>query len=104
MIKRAHPKETGIADALSVLATLNYIYPAGILGCVLAGVINGIGSLFYYSALGRIGAGVGQLLYSLYPLFVALWLFLDRQPPSKMTILRLGLAFPAVFLKTQSGT
>lgn len=81
-----------------------YIYPAGILGCVLAGVINGIGSLFYYSALGRIGAGVGQLLYSLYPLFVALWLFLDRQPPSKMTILRLGLAFPAVFLLTQSGT
>jgi drug/metabolite transporter (DMT)-like permease len=81
-----------------------YIYPAGILGCVMAGVINGIGSLFYYSALGKISAGIGQLLYSLYPLFVALWLFLDRQPPSKLTLFRLGLALPAIFLLTQSGT
>lgn len=81
-----------------------YIYPAGILGCLMAGAINGIGSLFYYSALGHIGAGIGQLLYSLYPLFVALWLFLDRQPPSKMTLLRLGIALPAVYLLTQTST
>jgi len=81
-----------------------YIYPAGILGCVVAGVINGIGSLFYYSALGKIGAGIGQLLYSLYPLFVALWLFLDRQSPSKLTLIRLAIALPAVILLTQSRT
>lgn len=81
-----------------------YIYPAGLLGCLMAGIINGIGSLFYYSALGHIGAGIGQLLYSLYPLFVALWLFLDRQPPSKLTLVRLGLALPAVYLLTQTGT
>jgi drug/metabolite transporter (DMT)-like permease len=80
-----------------------FIYPAGLIGCLLAGWINGIGSLFYYSALGRIDAGVGQLLYSLYPLFVALWLFLDRQPPSQLTLLRLGLAIPAVYLLTQTG-
>ena len=79
-----------------------YIYPAGILGCVMAGAINGIGSLFYYSALSHIGAGIGQLLYSLYPLFVALWLFLDRQTPSKITLLRLGIALPAVYLLTQT--
>jgi drug/metabolite transporter (DMT)-like permease len=80
-----------------------YIYPAGLLGCLLAGWINGLGSLFYYSALGRLGAGVGQLLYSLYPLFVAFWLFLDHQTPSRLTIFRIGLAIPAVILLVQTG-
>jgi len=79
-----------------------YIYPAGLLGCLLAGWINGLGSLFYYSAIGRIGAGIGQLLYSLYPIFVALWLFLDHQTPSRMTLLRIGLAVPAVRLLVQT--
>jgi drug/metabolite transporter (DMT)-like permease len=78
-----------------------YIYPAGLLGCVLAGWINGLGSLFYYSALGRIEAGLGQLLYSLYPIFLALWLSLDKQPPSRLTLVRLGLALPAIFLLVQ---
>ncbi|MBC8331816.1 MAG: DMT family transporter [Anaerolineae bacterium] len=81
-----------------------YIYPAGLLGCLLAGWINGIGSLFFYSSLGRIDAGVGLLLYSLYPLFVALWMFLDRQPPSRLTLFRLGLTIPAVYLLIQTGT
>ncbi len=80
-----------------------YIYPAGLLGCLLAGWINGVGSLFYYSALGRIGAGEGQLLYSLYPLFVAFWLFLDHQTPSRLTMLRIGLSIPAVILLVQAG-
>lgn len=81
-----------------------YIYPAGLLGCLLAGWINGLGSLFFYSALGRIDASVGQLLFSLYPLFLAFWLFLDRQPLSRMTIFRLSLALPAVYLLTQTGS
>lgn len=81
-----------------------YIYPAGLIGCLLAGSINGIGSLFYYNALGRIDAGLGQLLYSLYPFFVALWTFLDRQAISKMTIFRLLVAVPAVVLLVQPGT
>jgi drug/metabolite transporter (DMT)-like permease len=80
-----------------------FIYPAGLLGCLLAGWINGVGSLFYYSALGRIDASVGQLLYSLYPLFVAFWLFLDRQAPSRLTLIRLGIAIPAVYLLIQAG-
>jgi drug/metabolite transporter (DMT)-like permease len=75
-----------------------YIYPAGMLGCFLAGGINGIGSLLYYSALGRINASLGQLIYSIYPLFVALWLWLDRQKPSRLTIFRLMLVFPALYL------
>lgn len=78
-----------------------YIYPAGLLGCVMAGWINGLGSLFYYSALGRIDAGLGQLLYSLYPLFLVLWLALDNQPPTRLTLIRLSLALPAILLLVQ---
>ena len=79
-----------------------YIYPAGLLGCFLAGLINGLGSLFYYSALARIDASVGHLLYSLYPLFLIFWLSLDHQPPARLTLLRLLLAVPAIYLLTQA--
>lgn len=80
-----------------------YIYPAGLIGCLLAGAINGIGSLFYYSALGKIDAGLGQMLYLLYPFFVAFWMFLDRHPISKITIVRLLIAIPAVILLVRTG-
>jgi len=77
-----------------------YIFPIGLVGCILAGTINGFGSLLYYLALARIDAGVGQLLYSLYPFFVALWLILDHQPPSRLTIFRVCLATLAVIMLT----
>ncbi len=80
-----------------------YIYPAGFIGCLLAGGANGLGSLFYYNALGRIDAGLGHLLYSMYPLFLVVWLLLDRQKPSQITLLRLLLAIPAIYLLTQAG-
>jgi len=79
-----------------------YIYPAGLFGCLLAGSINGLGSLFYYSALAHIDASVGHLLYSLYPLFLILWLSLDHQPPGRLTLIRLMLAVPAIYLLTQA--
>jgi drug/metabolite transporter (DMT)-like permease len=79
-----------------------YIYPAGLIGCFLAGAINGVGSLFYYAALGRIDAGLGQLLYAFYPLFVFLWMRLDRQPFNRLTLVRLILSVPALYLLTQS--
>lgn len=100
---------TGLAALLLFLVVLTirrqylFIYPIGLVGCLLAGGINGIGSLFYYSALGRLDAGVGQMIYSLYPFFVALWLWLDHQPPTKMTLIRLLLATIAVILLTQTG-
>jgi drug/metabolite transporter (DMT)-like permease len=77
-----------------------YIFPIGLIGCALAGAINGFGSLLYYLALQRLDASVGQLLYSLYPFFVALWLILDHQPPSRLTLFRVGLATIAVALLT----
>ena len=79
------------------------IYPLGLAGCLLAGFLNGVGSLFYYSALGRIDASLGQLLYSLYPIFVALIAWLDHTPPTPLTWLRIGLAIPAVYLLTRTG-
>jgi drug/metabolite transporter (DMT)-like permease len=75
-----------------------YIYSLGLVGCLLAGFINGLGSILFYSGLSRIDAGIGQLLYSFYPLFVAFWLFIDRQSISKVTLLRLTLSLPGVFL------
>jgi drug/metabolite transporter (DMT)-like permease len=79
-----------------------YIYPAGLLGCLLAGGINGLGSLLFYGSLARINASVGQLLNSTYPIFVALWLTLDRQPPTRLTMVRLLLSLPAIYLLTQT--
>lgn len=91
---------------LLITAVLNrkylYIYPAGLIGCGLAGLLNGIGSIFYYAALGRINASLGQLLYSLYPLFVAIILFFDSQPPSRLSVFRIFLATVAIFFLTNS--
>jgi drug/metabolite transporter (DMT)-like permease len=77
-----------------------YIYPVGLIGCFLAGAINGLGSILYYMALERLDASVGQTLYLIYPFFVALWLILDHQPPSFLTIFRMGMAGLSLFLIT----
>lgn len=73
-------------------------------GCLIAGMINGLGSLFYYSALARIDASIGHLLYTTYPLFLAFWLLLDRQPPSRITWIRIAIAIPAVYLLTRAAS
>jgi drug/metabolite transporter (DMT)-like permease len=79
-----------------------YIYPAGLLGCGLAGAINGIGSVFYYLALGRLSVGIGQLIYSLYPIFLVIWLVLDHQVPTRMTHVRIALSLVGVILLTSA--
>ncbi len=81
-----------------------YIYPLGLTGCLAAGLINGLGSIFYYSALARIDAGIGQLLYSFYPLFMVFWLILDRQSVNRITLLRLLFVLPGTFLLLQTAT
>jgi drug/metabolite transporter (DMT)-like permease len=77
-----------------------YIYPVGLIGCLLAGAINGLGSILYYMALQRLDASIGQSLYLIYPFFVAVWLILDHQPPSRLTIFRMGLAGLSILLLT----
>ena len=95
---------TGAASLLLLLIVvffkrhLFYIYPVGLIGCIIAGLINGSGSLLYYMALARLPASLGQMLYSLYPFFVALWMMLDHQTPSRLTMVRLSLAAVAVLL------
>jgi drug/metabolite transporter (DMT)-like permease len=77
-----------------------YIFPVGLFGCFLAGGINGLGSLLYYMALGQLPASLGQLLYAIYPLFVAVFSILDKQPISRLTMLRVSLAVMAVLFLT----
>jgi drug/metabolite transporter (DMT)-like permease len=97
---------TGLAALLllSIMAVAQrqylYIFAVGLAGCFLAGAINGLGSLLYYLALGDLPASVGQLLYALYPVFVAFFSILDKQPLSRLTILRVFMAIVAVVLLT----
>jgi drug/metabolite transporter (DMT)-like permease len=81
-----------------------YIYPAGLLGCMLAGGINGVGSIFYYIGLSKLNASVAQMLYALYPFFVAFWLRLDNQPVSRLTTIRIIIASISAFLLSWAGT
>ncbi len=77
-----------------------YIYPVGLAGCALAGFVNGLGSILFYMSLDRLSASVGQMLYSLYPFFAAVWLTFDDHPLSKLTIFRIALATTGVGLLT----
>src|SRR5215213_4674935 len=79
-----------------------YIYPAGLIGCALAGAVNGVGSIFYYVGLSKLNASIAQMLYALYPFFVALWLQLDKQTPSKLTGFRIVIAGISAFLLTRA--
>ena len=81
-----------------------YIYPAGLLGCLMAGAVNGIGSIFYYIGLSKLNASVAQMLYSLYPFFLVFWLLLDKQSPSRLTIIRIIVAVLSVSLLTQAAS
>ena len=81
-----------------------FIYPAGLLISFAAGALNGVSSLLYYNGLTRIDAGVGQMLYSLYPLFVVILRRLDGQRISNWTKVRLALALIAVMFLVRTGT
>jgi drug/metabolite transporter (DMT)-like permease len=80
-----------------------YIYPVGLVGCLAAGVINGLGSLMYYTGLGRLDASLAQLLYTLYPVCLTLFARLDGHRTSGFTLLRMLLALAAVYLLTRHG-
>jgi drug/metabolite transporter (DMT)-like permease len=80
------------------------IYPIGLVGCLLAGWINAIGALFYYIAISRIDVGLGALLYSLYPGFVAIFLLFDGHPPTRLSLIRMTIAIPAVILITTTSS
>ena len=77
-----------------------YIYPAGLIGCVVVGTVNGIGSLLYYNGLHFLNASVVQLLNATYLIFVVVLARLGGQQLSQRTIFRTLLAIVAVILLT----
>ncbi|MDZ4671631.1 MAG: DMT family transporter [Phototrophicales bacterium] len=81
-----------------------YIYPAGLLGCVVIGVINGIGSLFYYSGLGLLDASLAQLLNGMYLAFVIIISRFGGERIDRRTAIRVGLALFGMLLITGFGS
>jgi drug/metabolite transporter (DMT)-like permease len=74
-----------------------------LLGCIGVGVVNGFGSLLYYTSLARLDASLASLLNTLYPLWVVLFLFASGQPLTWLTIARLGLSMVGIYLLTRAG-
>lgn len=81
-----------------------YIYPAGLLGCVVIGTINGIGSLFYYSGLGLLDASLAQLLNGMYLVFAVLISRFGGEAVNRRTLIRVGLALFGMLLITGFGS
>jgi drug/metabolite transporter (DMT)-like permease len=72
----------------------------GLLSSLLAGGVNGLGSILYYASLSRIDASVGQLINISYLIFVTILLRLIGQAISGLTFFRTGLAIFAIYLLT----
>ncbi|MFN8452348.1 MAG: DMT family transporter [Anaerolineae bacterium] len=81
-----------------------FIYPAGLLGCVVVGVVNGIGSLFYYSGLGLLDASLAQLLNGLYLVFAVLLSHMGGEKLDRRVLIRVGLAVGALVILTGFGS
>lgn len=71
-------------------------------GCFAVGLVNGIGSLFYYSALSRIDASLVSIINTLYPLWVVVFLAASGQPLSRYTAMSLLMAGCGVALLIQA--
>lgn len=77
-----------------------YIYPAGLMGCMVIGIINGIGSLFYYNGLGELDASVVQLINGLYLVFAVAISRVGGQRADRRTLIRVLVAVLALVLIT----
>jgi len=75
-----------------------YIYPAGLLGCVVIGVVNGIGSLFYYGGLSMLDASLAQLINGMYLPLAVLISRSQGQKLDQRTLFRITLAVTALFM------
>ena len=80
-----------------------YIYPAGLMGCVVVGFINGVGSLFYYGGLGELDASLVQLLNGMYFPFALLISRLGGLKADRRTLIRVLLALLALAMITGMG-
>lgn len=73
-----------------------------LIGCISVGMVNGFGSLFYYTSLSRLDASRAALLNTLYPLWVVLFLFASGQPLTHLTLVRLALSMLGTYLLTRA--
>jgi drug/metabolite transporter (DMT)-like permease len=74
-----------------------------IFGSMMAGGINGLGSIFFYGSLVLIDASLGQLINITYLVFVTILLRLAGQAVSWLTVGRMALAIAGIFLLTVGG-
>ena len=81
-----------------------FIYPAGLMGCIVIGAINGIGSLFYYGGLGILDASLAQLINGMYLVFAIMLARIGGQKADVRTLLRVGAAILALAMITGLGT
>lgn len=81
-----------------------YIYPAGLLGCVVVGFVNGIGSLFYYGGLGLLDASLAQMLNGTYIIFALLLSRLGGERIDNRVRLRILIALVALIMLTGFGS
>lgn len=89
----------------ALLFTRHFIYSStpAVASSLLAGAINGIGSIFFYASLMRIDASLGQLINISYLVYVTLLLRLAGHSVSWLTCGRVGLAISAIYLLSAHG-
>ncbi|MCA9883969.1 MAG: DMT family transporter [Anaerolineae bacterium] len=80
-----------------------YIYPAGLLGCIIIGTINGVGSLFYYGGLEILDASLVQLINGSYLAFAVLLSRIGGQRATSRTLIRVLMAMTALTMITGLG-
>ena len=80
-----------------------FIYPAGLLGCIVIGMVNGVGSLFYYGGLGLLDASLTQLLNGMYLVFAVLLVRMAGEKVNRRMIVRVLLALAALVILTGFG-
>lgn len=81
-----------------------YIYPAGLLGCIVIGSINGIGSLFYYGGLELLDASLAQLINGMYLVFAVMLSRIGGQKSDARTLIRVFVAIVALAMITGLGS
>jgi len=74
-----------------------------LLGCISMGAVNGVGSLFYYTSLQKLDASLASLLYTLYPIWVFVFLSASGHEISRLALIRLMLSLVGLYFVTSTG-
>lgn len=77
-----------------------FIYPAGLIGCIIIGTVNGIGSLFYYSGLNLLDASLTQLINGMYLVFALLLTRIGGERITARVWMQVLLALAGLFVIT----